>query len=61
MPTSIEDRNRNLFERCKKLGDHVYAEDVGLVLRPNIEVTLKDRWGFDVVQSSAWYAVSLAR
>lgn len=58
---SIDERNRALFERCKKLGDAVYAEDVGLVLRPNIEVTLKDRWGFDVVQSSAWYASSLAR
>ena len=57
----IEDRNRSLFEQCKKLGDHVYAEEMGLVIRPNLEATLKDRWGFDVVQSSAWYAVSLAR
>ncbi len=58
--SSIQDRNRSMFERCKSLGDEVYAEDMGLVVRPNLSDTLRDRWGFDVVQTSAWYAVSLA-
>ena len=58
---TIADRNRLLFERCKTLGDEVYSDHLGLVLRPNVEASLKDRWGYDVVQSSVWYAVSLAR
>jgi len=49
------------MERCKVLGDAVYSDPMGLVIRPNVDSGRSDRWGFDAVQSSAWYAVSLAR
>jgi hypothetical protein len=60
-PETIEERNRVLFERTKQFGDPVYSEEMGLVIRPNHGSEMMSRWGFDVHQSSAWYAVSLAR
>lgn len=64
MPTdaeSIEERNRVLSERTKRIGDPVYSDEMGLVIRPNHGSEMLSRWGFDVHQSSSWYAVSLAR
>ena len=61
VPGDLAGRNRVLLERNKFLGDAVYSEPMGLVIRPNNESNKVDRWGFDVHQSSAWYAVSLAR
>lgn len=58
--STIEARNRILFEQCKILGDAAYCEDQGLVLRANVGDAHPDRWGLDVAQSSAWYAVALA-
>lgn len=61
IPDSISGRNRVLLERTKQLGDAVYSESMRLIIRPNVDAKRTDRWGFDVVQSSAWYAVALAR
>jgi len=61
IPDDLPGRNQILMERCKILGDAVYSDPMGLVIRPNVDASKVDRWGFDAVQSSAWYAVSLAR
>jgi hypothetical protein len=59
--TTLQQRNRILFERTKSLGDAVYSEPMRLIIRSNVDANHTTRWGFDIVQSSAWYAVALAR
>ena len=61
MPDDIQIRNRVLIERTKEFGDAIYSEQMRLVVRPNPDAARTYRWGFDIVQSSAWYAVALAR
>lgn len=59
-PPTLAERNKVLMERAKVLGDACYSPDLGLVLRVNLPAGLAWRWGFDAVQSSVWYALSLA-